>query len=113
MSEQSIERRLHELREIAKNYSKAQAERVYLEDFKKSKLAILMKEAETHGVTTSAGQERDARAHQDYLTLLLGLKSATETAERLYWELKIAAMGAELWRTQQATMRSERKGYGT
>jgi hypothetical protein len=106
-----IEKRLHELRETAKAYAKAESERVYLVEYRKSKLAILMKKF-VRTESTAAGQEREARAHPEYLELLEGLKVATEEAERCKWELNIARLGSELWRTQQATQRAERKGYG-
>lgn len=112
MSDEAIERRLTELRETAKKYAEAFAQREYLDEFKKSKLAMLMKTAERNGFTTAAAQEREARAHADYLALLDGLKVATEAAEALRWELKIAEIGAEVWRTKQATARAERRAYG-
>lgn len=111
-SEDSIEKRLHELRDIAKQYAKAEAQRTYLTEFRKSKKAMLMKMAEGRGITTAALQERDAYADPEYRELLDGLKVATEEAERLRWELRISEMGAELWRTAQANQRAERRGYG-
>lgn len=110
MSE-SIERRLNELRDIAGKYSKAAAEKTYLEEFRKSKLAILQKRY-MHDYDSVAAQEREARADREYLQLLDGLKAAVEEEQKLYWELQIARMGAGLWQTQQANMRIERKGYG-
>jgi hypothetical protein len=112
VSDEAIERRLHELREIAGKFAKAYATKEHLDEFKKSKLAILMKQAERDGFTTSAAQEREARAHPDYLSLLDGLKEATEQAEALRWQLKIAEIGAEVWRTMQSTKRAEMMGYG-
>lgn len=112
MSTDAIERRLHELRELASKYAKAEATRTHIEEFKKSKLAMLMKAAEREGYQTAAAQEREARAHPQYVELLDGLKAATEQAEECRWMLKIAEMGAELWRTQQASLRAERRGYG-
>lgn len=112
MSEDAIERRLAELRDIAEKFSKAYAQKEYIEEFKKSKLAMLMKDAEIKGFTTSAAQEREARAHPQYLELLAGLKDATEQSESLRWQLKIAEIGAEVWRTKQANVRAERKAYG-
>lgn len=109
----SIEQRLHELRGIASKYAKAEAQRAYLEEFKKSKLSMLMKAFEVEGIKTAAGQEREARAHGDYVELLEGLRTATEEAEKLYWELQIARMGAGLWQTEQANQRAERRAYGT
>lgn len=108
----SIEQRMAELRECAKRYATAQAQRVYLEQFRKSKKALLMRAAEQGGHKTSAQQEREAYAHEDYIALLEGLRVATEEAERCRWELEIARMGAELWRTQSANQRAERRGYG-
>lgn len=110
--EDKIEHRLHELRELSKKYAKAQAQRVYLEEFKKSKLALLMKTAEQSGHTTAASQEREARAHHSYIELLEGLRDATEAAEGARWELEIAKIGCDLYRTKQANMRAEMKGYG-
>ena len=107
-----IETRLHELRDLSARYAKAEADRTYLVEFRKSKKAMLMKSAEAKGIVSAVQQERDAYADQEYRELILGLRDATETAERLRWELRIAEMGAELWRTQQANQRAERKGYG-
>lgn len=112
MSDDPIERRMDQLRKTAKAFAAAFAQREYLDEFKKSKLAILMKKAEREGFTTSAAQEREARASDDYLELLDGLKAAVETSEALRWELKIAEIGAEVWRSKEATRRAERKGYG-
>jgi hypothetical protein len=107
----AIEKRLHELRVLAGEYAKAKSEQDYLENFRHSKLAILMKQAEREGYQTSAAQDREARANPEYLALLDGLKVATEKAERCRWELKIAELGAGLWQTTQATKRAEMKGY--
>ena len=108
----AIEQRMAELRETAGKFAKAYAQVSYLEEFKKSKLALLMKKAEIDGFTTAAAQEREARASDDYMELLEGLRAATEDSERLRWELKIAEIASEVWRTKQANMRAERKGYG-
>ena len=108
----NIETRLAELRELAGVFAKAQAQRCYLEEFKKSKLAMAMKKYEKAGHKTSAAQEREALADPDYIGILEGLKDATEQAEKARWELKIAEMGASLYQTQQANQRAERKAYG-
>ena len=110
--DEAIERRMIELRDTAGKFAKAYAQKEYIDEFKKSKLAILMKKYEREGAKTSAQQERDARADPDYIQLLEALKTAVEDSERLRWELKIAEIGAEVWRTQQASKRAERKGYG-
>lgn len=106
------EMRLAELRETSVAYSKAYADRNYLEEFKKSKLAMLMKQAEMDGHKTAAAQEREARAHPEYLAVLTNLKTATDESERLRWHLEIAKLGVAVWQTSQANQRQERRAYG-
>lgn len=112
MSDDAIERRMQELRDTAARYAKANAVREYLDEFKKSKLAILMRKYEGQGFTTAAAQEREARADTEYRDLLINLQSATEEAEKLRWELRIAEAGIAVWQTRSANLRAERKGYG-
>lgn len=107
-----VEKRMSELRQSAEHYAKAKANVEYISEYKKTKLAILMKAAEVEGFKTATMQEREARAHESYVQLLEGLKVATEEAERLRWELEMAKIGFEVWRTRQANERMERKGYG-
>ena len=46
-----------------RKYAQAKADRTYLEEFRKSQKAMLMKDAEVEGHKTSAAQEREAYAH--------------------------------------------------
>ncbi len=105
-----IEQRLHELRQIAAEYARAESDRAYLENFRHSKLALLMKRYSVDH-PTAAAQDREARADDEYLALLDGLKVATEEALRLRWELEIAKMGASLYQTAQANKRAELGAY--
>lgn len=105
------ELKLQAIRDKIKDYAKAQAERDYLDEFKKSQLAILMKKYQTE-YPTAAAQEREARADPEYKKLLEGLREAVENAERLRWELKLEEWQLEVWRTKQANQRAERKNYG-
>lgn len=107
-----IERLLTEYRGLVDGHSKAKAKRIYLEEFKKSKMAILMKDAEMSGAKTSAAQERDAYANQDYQEFLKGLAVAVQEEERLRYEMKSLEMEMEVWRTLRADERMERKVYG-
>ena len=111
MSERA-EARLAELRQMSEEFAKAYAERNYLEEFRKSKLAMLMKRAEVEGHKTAAAQDREARADPEYIELLQGLKSATEVSEKLRWQLEVSKLGVAIWQTQQANERAERKAYG-
>jgi len=86
-------------------FAKAKAERIYLEEFRKSKKALLMQEAFLAGVDTMAGQERDAYARSEYRELLEGLKAAVETEEKLKFQLIGAQLRVDIWRTNQANNR--------
>jgi hypothetical protein len=107
-----IERLMHEYREKVGEYAKARAKRTYIEEFKKSKLAILMRQADRDGFKTVAAQEREATASDEYLLLLDGLQSAVEAEERLRYDMKSIEMQAEVWRTLRADERFEKKSYG-
>lgn len=87
----------------AKLYAQAKADRVHLELFRKSKKALLMLESKA---TALAAQERDAYAHPDYITLLDGIKAATELEEHLKWKLTAAQARIEIWRSMEASNRA-------
>ena len=84
-------------------FAKAKAERVYIEEFRKSKKALLMKSC---GQSAIAAQERDAYADPEYLALLDGLKAAVEIEEKLRWDLIAAQARVEIWRTESANNRA-------
>jgi hypothetical protein len=88
------------------------AARVYLEQFRKSKKALLFIEAEQKGIKTMAEREAYAYAHPDYLELLEGLRVAVSEEERLKTQIGAAQLRIDLYRTEQANQRMERKGYG-
>jgi hypothetical protein len=89
--------------ENAGKFAAAKANRVYIEEFRKSRKALLMKESEE---STSAAQERDAYAHHEYIALLEGLKVAVELEETLKWNLTAAQARIDIWRSEQATNRN-------
>lgn len=101
------ETRFAQLDELAKEYAEAQAQAEYMSEFRKSKKALLMKKAEVLGVKTSAMQERDAYAHEEYISLLHGLQAATERALACKWKLELVRMRFEWARTQSANRRAE------
>ena len=70
-----IEEMLNRYRELGDRYAPARAKRGYLEDYKKSMVAMLMKEVErTKGITTASGQEREALANEQYVAMLKELQ---------------------------------------
>jgi hypothetical protein len=92
--------------ENAPKYAKAKSERIYLEEFRKTKKALLMKDAMQMGYESAVAQEREAYAHPEYQELLRGLAVAIEQEESLKWKLTAATMKAEIWRTESANERS-------
>jgi hypothetical protein len=86
----------------AKAYAEAKANVTYLEQFRKSKKAILFANAIGN---TIADKEAYAYSHPEYLTLLDGLKKAVAEAERLRWMLVAAQARIDVFRTQEASNR--------
>ena len=94
------------IRDHAKQYAQAKANRVYLEEYRKSLKAKLM--AHQLGDPVNA-QERYAYAHLEYQELLHGLKEAIEQEENLRWKLIAAQAKIEVWRSLSANQRAEAK----
>ena len=91
-------------------FAVAKSQRIYLEEFRKTKKALLMKDAMTKGFDSAVSQEREAYAHPEYQELLQGLAAAIEQEETLLWKLRAAQMKSDIWRSEQA---SERLGIKT
>jgi hypothetical protein len=88
----------------AGKFAAAKAQRVYLEEFRKSKKAILMAQSQAK---TGTEREQYAYGHEDYLGLLGGLKAAVEVEEKLKWDLEAARLRVEIWRTKSANNRMQ------
>jgi hypothetical protein len=84
-------------------YAQAKAEVTYLEQFRKSKKAILFNNSIGK---TVADKENYAYSHPDYLEILDGLKVAVENAEMLRWQLIAAQARVDVWRSQEASNRN-------
>ena len=98
------------IQENAPKYAKSKSERIYIENFLRTKKALLMKQALEMGFDSAVSQEREAYAHIEYADLLRGLMVAIEKEETLKWMLVAAQMKADIWRSEQA---SERLGVKT
>jgi len=107
-----IEKTMQYLRDNAQQYSEAKAARVYLQEFRKSKKALLQIEAEKLGIKTGQEREAYAYAHDEYIALLQGLQHAVEREEYLSIMMDGCRARIELYRTECANERAERKGYG-
>lgn len=97
------------IRDNAPLYAKAKAERIYLEEFRKSKKALLMRAAEIDGHKSAVAQEREAYAHPEYMQLLEALQLAVEEEEKFRWMFVGAQAKVEVWRTIEANRRAEAK----
>ena len=90
----------------AGEFAKAKAQRIYLEEFRKSQKAILMAQSPAEAANA---REQYAYSHADYLALLDGLRAAVEIEEKLRWELIAAQARVEVWRTEQANNRAQER----
>lgn len=111
MSEQKTENAINWIRDHAALYAKAKSERVYLEQYRKSKKAILIHNAPAD-YKTAQSRESYAYAHAEYLEVLEGLKVAVEEEERLRFLIRAAELKFDQWRTLQANRRVENNRYG-
>jgi hypothetical protein len=111
-AEINIFKSLDFIRDQAPSYAKAKSERVYLEEFRKTKKSLLMRDAEAAGHKSAATQEREAYADPSYMELLEGLRAAVEEEERLRWLIVAAQAKIECWRTMESSRRIEARTLG-
>ena len=97
---------VEELWKNAPAHARAKAERIYLEEFRKSKKALLMRDAEIAGHKAIAAQEREAYANPDYVQLLESLRDAVEREELARWRMVSCQAAVEVWRSQEASARA-------
>tara|TARA_R110000868_G_scaffold119068_2_gene315474 strand:- start:13460 stop:13789 length:330 start_codon:yes stop_codon:yes gene_type:complete len=95
------------IRNSAPAFGEAKAQRVYLEEYRKCKKALLMKDALKLGIESAAAQEREAYADPAYHQLLKGLAAAIEAEETLKWQMESARLDIEIWRSREATNRTQ------
>jgi hypothetical protein len=87
-------------------YAKAKADRMYLEEFRKSRKAQLMVNSRLEAL---GKQEAYAYAHSEYIEILEGIRQAVETEEKYRWLMSAAQARIECWRTEQYSARIEMK----
>jgi hypothetical protein len=110
VTDDDVQKAIDFLRHNTVKSAKARAERLYLEQFRKSKKALLMQEAARgwngpHEMPLAA-QEREAYAHPEMLTLLEGYRVAVENDERCRFGMLAAQSVIDAWRTQKANERA-------
>jgi len=99
-------RAIQYLIDTAPLYAKAKADRMYLEEYRKSIKAQLMSQS---GTEVLGKQETFAYAHRDYVGILEGIRQAVEKEENYRWLMTAAQARVEVWRTEQYSARMEIK----
>jgi hypothetical protein len=89
-----------------RKFAEARSHRVFLEEYRKSQKAMLMKTAMTNGVKTVAAAEIEAYADSAYIEVLKGLEAAVEAEETYRWGLVSAQARIDVWRSQEASNRA-------
>ena len=89
----------------ASKFAQSKGTRVQLEEYRKSKKAILMSQEEG----TLGAKEMYAYAHPEYVALLMDIKQAIAEEEELRWKLEAAKLRVEVWKTEEYTKRVEMK----
>jgi hypothetical protein len=92
------------LMDTAPLYAQAKANRMYLEEMRKSVKAKLMKSCQE---TVLGKQEIYAYAHPDYIEILEGIKVSVEQEENYRWMMAAAQARVEVWKTQEFSKRAE------
>ncbi len=87
----------------ASRYAEAKANRVFLDEFRKSKKALLMAESQAEAANA---REQYAYSHPEYIDLLAGIRTAVEVEEKLRWEMVAAQARIDVWRSQEASNRA-------
>jgi hypothetical protein len=103
ITDESAEKAAEFIRDNAERFGKARAERIYLEEYRKTQKALLMNEA----AGTDKTREAKAYAHPDYVINLRGIRAAREIEEGLRWQMVAAQARIEIWRSQGANNRNQ------
>ena len=90
----------------SKEYAQARANRIYMEELRKTLKAELCKTALHHGFEAVNAQEREAYSDPNYRAHLMAIKQAVEAEEQIRWMLIAAQARVDCWRTQEASNRA-------
>lgn len=106
ITDQQAENALEYLRTNASKAAKAKAERVYMEEFRKTVKSNVMQQ---HLEKPLAAQEREAYASAEYKAHLTAMQAAIEADEYNRWGMVAATATLDAWRTENANRRGEAK----
>lgn len=94
------------IRNNAATYANAKANVTYMMEYRKSLKAMLMRECEDK---TESAKMSYAYSHPRYIQHLKDLENAVSIAEHLRWWMIGAEAKIEVWRSLEATNRTETK----
>ncbi len=103
ISDEEVQASVDYLRDSAISAAKARSERIYLEEYKKSLKAMIMKE---HAGLSLGAQEREAYRDQRYVDILEALKTAVFKDEKARFLRAAAEAKIEAWRSFSANHRA-------
>jgi len=89
----------------SRDYAQARANRIYMEELRKTLKAELCKTALHHGFEAVNAQEREAYSDPNYRAHLMAIKQAVEAEEQLRWMLIAAQARIDVWRSIEASNR--------
>ena len=104
ITDDDVEKAIDWLRDSAGKASKAKAEKIYLEEYRKVVKAGLQRE---RPMETLGAQEAYAYAEQRYKEHLEIMRDAVERDEYYHWMRVAAEAKIEAWRSQESTRRAE------
>ena len=103
ITDEDVDKAVDFLRNTAEQSAKYKAERVYLDEYRKSLKALLMK---NHLDLPVSAQEREAYASPVYIQHLETLKVAIERDEKQRFLRVAAEAKIEAWRSMSANIRA-------
>lgn len=102
ITDTEAEKALDYIRDSATKAAQARANRIYVEEYRKTIKAQLMKESADLPL---GAQEREAYSDVKYIQHLNAIREAVEQDEYFRWMLTAAEAKLEAWRTQSANNR--------
>lgn len=103
ITEEEVEKAVHWLTANAVKAAQAKANRIYLQEYRKTLKAKLMKESSDLPL---AAQEREAYADARYVEHLEALKTAVMDDEKFSWLMVAAETKVSAWQTQAKFQRT-------
>jgi hypothetical protein len=106
MSQKEINDAVDYIYTHGQKYAQAKAELTYMEEYRKTLKAILMKQALADGAKSAVVAEMEAYADAKYVKHLESLRTAVEQSEGYRWGLVSAQARVDVWRSLEASNRT-------